>query len=122
MRRCADERRGVAQLAQIGLGVANQLLQRLDRQRRLIGANVRRSPATESHRGRVVCAPAGVPAALPDKMNADINSVMRFPEIRARLDEPVMVGLQTTRQADNYIRSEIARWEKVIREAGIPNQ
>lgn len=34
-----------------------------------------------------------------------------------------MVGPQTTRQEfDEYIRAEIARWEKVIREAGIPRQ
>ena len=70
-----------------------------------------------------VCAPNGVPAALLDKMNADINSVLRMPEVRARLDELVMVGPQTTREEfDQYIRAEIARWEKVIKEAGIPKQ
>lgn len=70
-----------------------------------------------------VCAPSGVPAALLDKLNADVNSVLRMPEIRARLDELVMVGPQTTREEfDQYIRAEIAKWARVIKEAGIPQQ
>jgi len=70
-----------------------------------------------------VCAPSGVSPALLDKLNVDINSVLRIPEIRARLDELVMVGQQTTREEfDQFIRAEIARWARVIKEAGIPQQ
>jgi tripartite-type tricarboxylate transporter receptor subunit TctC len=70
-----------------------------------------------------VCAPAATPAALLDKLNADINSVLRVPEIHQRMEELVMVGPQTTREEfDQFIRAEIARWAKVIKEAGIPLQ
>ena len=70
-----------------------------------------------------VCAPGGTPVALLDKLNADINGVLRMPEIKSRLDELVMVGPQTTReQFDEFIRAEIARWAKVIKDAGIPQQ
>ena len=70
-----------------------------------------------------VCAPAATPAALLDRMNADINGVLRIPEIRARLDELVMVGPPTTRdEFDQFIRAEIARWARVVKEAGIPPQ
>ena len=70
-----------------------------------------------------VCVPAATPAPLLEKMNADINSVLRMPDIQARLDELVMVGPQTTREEfDQYIRGEIAKWAKVIKEAGIPQQ
>jgi len=70
-----------------------------------------------------VCAPAGVPVAVLDKLNADINSVLRMPEIRQRLDELVMIGPQTTREEfDQFIRSEIARFAKVIKDAAIPQQ
>jgi tripartite-type tricarboxylate transporter receptor subunit TctC len=56
-------------------------------------------------------------------MNVDINSVLRIPEIRARLDDLVMVGPQTTRdEFDQFIRAEIARWARVIKEAGIAPQ
>ena len=70
-----------------------------------------------------VCAPAGTPAALLDKLNADINGVLRIPEIQARMEELVMVGPQTTREEfDQFIRAEVARWAKVIRDAKIPQQ
>ena len=70
-----------------------------------------------------VCVPAATPSALIEKMNADINSVLRMPDVQARLDELVMVGPQTTREEfDQYIRGEIAKWAKVIKEAGIAQQ
>lgn len=70
-----------------------------------------------------VCAPAGVPAALLDKLNADINSVLRIPELQQRLEELVMGGPATTREEfDQFIRAEIARWAKVIKDAAIPQQ
>jgi len=70
-----------------------------------------------------VCAPAGTPAALLDKLNSDVNSVLRIPELHQRYDELVMIGPQTTRdEFDQFIRAEIARWARVIKEAGIPQQ
>ena len=70
-----------------------------------------------------VCAPGATPVALLDKLNADINTVLRMPDIRSRLDELVMIGPQTTREEfDQFIRMEIARWAKVIKDAGIPQQ
>jgi len=70
-----------------------------------------------------VCAPAGMPAALLDKLNADINGVLRIPEVHQRMEELVMIGPQTTREEfDQFIRSEVARWAKVIKDARIPQQ
>jgi len=70
-----------------------------------------------------VCAPAATPAAVLDKLNADVNAVLRIPEIHQRMEELVMVGAQTTREEfDQFIRAEIARWAKVIKDAGIPQQ
>ena len=70
-----------------------------------------------------VCAPGGTPAPLLDKLNADVNSVLRMPDVQQRLQELVMVGAQTTREEfDQFIRAEIARWAKVIKDAGIPQQ
>jgi tripartite-type tricarboxylate transporter receptor subunit TctC len=70
-----------------------------------------------------VCAPAGTPMALLDKLNADINSVLRMPDIRQRLDELMMGGPQTSREEfDQFIRAEIAKWAQVIKDAGIPQQ
>ena len=79
--------------------------------------------AVDVSSGQGVCAPAATPAALLDKLNADFNSVLRIPEVQQRMEELVMVGPQTTREEfDQFIRAEIARWAKVIRDANIPLQ
>lgn len=70
-----------------------------------------------------ICAPAGTPVALLDKLNADIISVLRIPEIEHRLTELVIPPSPTTREKfDQFIRAEIARWAQVIKDAGIPKQ
>jgi tripartite-type tricarboxylate transporter receptor subunit TctC len=70
-----------------------------------------------------LCAPAGTPAPLLDRMNAELNSILAMPDIRHRFDELVVIGPPTTRDAfDRFIRAEIARWAKVIKDAAIPLQ
>ena len=70
-----------------------------------------------------VCAPAGVPAALLDKINADLHAVLRIPEIEKRLNELGMPPAPTTRdEFDQFIRAQIAQWAQVIKDAGIPKQ
>ena len=70
-----------------------------------------------------VCAPAATPTALLERLNNDINSVLRIPELHQRLEELVIGGPETTREDfDQFIRVEIARWAKVIKDAGIPQQ
>ena len=70
-----------------------------------------------------VCAPAGVPVPLLDKLNADFVSVLRMPEIEQKLTELVIPPSPTTREEfDQFMRAEIARWAQVIRDAKIPKQ
>ncbi len=70
-----------------------------------------------------VCAPAGTPAAVLDKLHADFNTVLRMPDVRLRLDELVMIAAPTSREEfDQFIRTEIARWAQVIKDAKIPQQ
>jgi tripartite-type tricarboxylate transporter receptor subunit TctC len=70
-----------------------------------------------------VCVPSGTPVAILDKLNTDIHSVLRIPEIQQRLTEPGIDVAPTTREEfDQFIRAEIARWAQVIKEAGIAQQ
>jgi tripartite-type tricarboxylate transporter receptor subunit TctC len=70
-----------------------------------------------------VCAPAGVPEALLDKLNADVHAAMRVPEVEHRLTELGMPPAPTTREEfDTFMRAEIARWAQVITDAKIPRQ
>ena len=70
-----------------------------------------------------VCAPAGTSVAILDKVNADLHTVMRIPEVEQRLTELGMPPAPTTRdEFDQFMRQEIDRWAQVIRDAGIPKQ
>jgi tripartite-type tricarboxylate transporter receptor subunit TctC len=80
-------------------------------------------PGFEVSSWQGVCAPAATPAAVLDKLNTDINGVLRIPEVAQRMEELVMIGPQTTREEfDQFIRAEIAKWAKVIKEANIALQ
>jgi tripartite-type tricarboxylate transporter receptor subunit TctC len=70
-----------------------------------------------------VCAPAGTPVALLDKLNADLHAVMRIPEVEQRLTGLGMPPAPTSRdEFDQFIRAEITRWAQVIKDARIPKQ
>ena len=70
-----------------------------------------------------VAAPSGTPVALLDKLNADITTVLRMPDVAQRMNELVMPPAPTSREGfDQFIRAEISRWAQVIKDAGIPKQ
>jgi len=70
-----------------------------------------------------VCAPTGTPAPILDKLHADLLAVLRIPEIQHRMNELVIQVAPTSRdEFGQFIREEGARWARVIKEAGIPQQ
>ena len=70
-----------------------------------------------------VCAPSGVPVAILDKLNADFHNVLRIPEIQQRLtDLGIDIAPTTREEFDQFIRAEIVRWARVIKDAGIAQQ
>jgi len=67
-----------------------------------------------------VCAPNGTPAPVLDKLHADFTAVLTAPEVQQRISEFAMEVAPTSRKEfDQFIRSEIARWAVVIKEAKI---
>jgi tripartite-type tricarboxylate transporter receptor subunit TctC len=70
-----------------------------------------------------LCAPAGTPTPILDKVHADLTAVLRTPEIQQRFNELVIDVAPTSREEfAQFIRAESARWARVIKEAGIPQQ
>jgi len=68
-----------------------------------------------------VCAPSATPPAILDKLNTDITSVLRIPALQQRLSELITEITPTSREDfDRFIRGEIDRWARVIKEANIP--
>jgi tripartite-type tricarboxylate transporter receptor subunit TctC len=70
-----------------------------------------------------LCAPTGTPAPILDKVHADLVTVLRAPEIHQRFNDLVIEVSPTSRdEFAQFIRAEAARWARVIKEAGIPQQ
>ncbi len=65
-------------------------------------------------------APAGTPKAIVVKINGALNQALAVPEFGQRLVlQGVEVTTSTPEGMHDMIRSELARWTKVIRDAGI---
>jgi len=64
--------------------------------------------------------PAGVPIAYVEKANRDIATLLREPDVVAKFrDQGVEVVASTPAQFGALITSEIAKWTKVVNEAGV---
>jgi len=65
-------------------------------------------------------APAGTPQAIVQKLNLEINAALKLPDVKAKL-EAAGIDIQggTTQEYATLIKSDLAKWSKVIKEAGI---
>ena len=67
-----------------------------------------------------VVAPAGTPRAIVRLLNAEIVKALQFPDVRDPLAvQAVEVVSSTPEEFAMYIKSEIAKWAKVIKDANI---
>ncbi len=66
--------------------------------------------------------PSATPREVVRKLNADFVKVLQLPEVRKRMAELSLepVG-NTPEQFDAFIRTEIEKWAKVVKTAGIKN-
>jgi len=66
-------------------------------------------------------APAGTPKEIVSRMQREIEKIVNLPEIQERLSasgaEPVA---STPEQFGAYIASEVAKWDRVVKQAKIP--
>jgi tripartite-type tricarboxylate transporter receptor subunit TctC len=67
--------------------------------------------------------PAGMPRPVVDRLNTELNAIMRLPDIRSKFAE---LGVETeSGSADEFsafVRSEAVKWAGVIKAAGIVSQ
>jgi tripartite-type tricarboxylate transporter receptor subunit TctC len=65
-------------------------------------------------------APAGTPPEIVNRLNAEVQKVMRSPELEARLEKEGAKFVPTSPQSfAAFQRAEAEKWAKAIREAGI---
>jgi len=80
-------------------------------------------PGFESEAFYAMVAPPKTPAAIANKLNADINEALRQSELAPRFAalSAVTVG-GTPKETADYMRAETERWSKVIKAANVKLQ
>lgn len=77
-------------------------------------------PGFEAYAWIGMVVPAATPKDIVAKLNREIASILNLPEIKNRFNnDGAEVVANTPEQFGAHIRSELAKWEKVIRSAGI---
>jgi tripartite-type tricarboxylate transporter receptor subunit TctC len=65
-------------------------------------------------------APAGTPADVVQKLNAEVNRILQTPDVRKRAeDSGTSVEIMTPQQLGEFTKKELERWGQVIRNARI---
>ncbi len=65
-------------------------------------------------------APAGTPAAVVRTLNAELARIARLPEVKDRLAATgAETVVMTPEEFASFVKAEMAKWGKVIRDAGI---
>ena len=67
-----------------------------------------------------VVAAAGTPAAIVERLNQEINRILKMPDVRERMTvEGAMPVGGTPAQFGELVRSEVEKWRRIIRQAKI---
>jgi tripartite-type tricarboxylate transporter receptor subunit TctC len=68
-------------------------------------------------------APAGLARPIVNRLNAEIVEIMRAPDMRERLiSQGAESQTNSPEQFAAYIKSEIAKWAKIVRDTGVATQ
>ena len=64
--------------------------------------------------------PTGIPAAIVNRMNAELAKVLKIPAVQERLSQMGVVITSTSpAEFDRFIRKEVDKWGKVVRDNNI---
>lgn len=70
-----------------------------------------------------VLAPAGTPLAIREKLNSEIARIMKMPDVEQKLSQ---IGVAFTggsiAQFDAFLKDEMVKWARVIKEAKVKNE
>jgi tripartite-type tricarboxylate transporter receptor subunit TctC len=68
-------------------------------------------------------APAGLPPDVLLLLNSEMNAILKTPDVARQLSE---LGFSTeggsSEKLGKFLRVEVAKWDRIIREAGIPTE
>jgi tripartite-type tricarboxylate transporter receptor subunit TctC len=77
-------------------------------------------PGYEASTWFAIMAPAGTPADATSKLNAEVNAVLRLPDVRDRLDTLGAEPLGgTSADVATRLRADLVKWTEVVKAANI---
>ncbi len=78
-------------------------------------------PGYEAVSWQAMAAPAQTPRPVLDKLNSEITAVLSMPEVKEQILKYGFLPLQnrSVDELKDFVKSEIARWGKVVQDAGI---
>jgi tripartite-type tricarboxylate transporter receptor subunit TctC len=77
-------------------------------------------PGYETSTWGGLLAPAGTPKAVVAKLNTEVNRILQLPEVKQKLQESgIEVAGGSPAQFTQFIQSEMGKWAKVAKDAGI---
>ena len=76
-------------------------------------------PGMEDYTWVGLFAPAGTPAEIAQRLNAAVLDAVKSPDVKERLEGLAFeVTAAPLRQTADYVKSELAKWAKVVRDTG----
>jgi tripartite-type tricarboxylate transporter receptor subunit TctC len=77
-------------------------------------------PSVDANTWFGLVAPAGTPAEIVQRLNKEINEILKEPEVRTKLAGQGAVPIGgSPADFDKFIRADIAKWEKLVKERNI---
>jgi len=78
-------------------------------------------PGFEAVSWQAMAAPAQTPRPIVDKLNAELTAVLALPDVKQQILRMGFLPLENRRvdELKEFVKSEIVRWGKVVRDAGI---
>jgi tripartite-type tricarboxylate transporter receptor subunit TctC len=69
----------------------------------------------------MLTAPAKTPRPILTRLNAEVNSIVNTAEVKRQLVNLGVraVGRGSLDELDTFVKAEMARWAKVVQEAGL---
>jgi tripartite-type tricarboxylate transporter receptor subunit TctC len=80
-------------------------------------------PGYESTIWLGIVGPAGLPAAVAQKLNAEIDKVLKRPDVQAAWAQQGAVPMiMSPAEFDQFVRADIEKWAHVVKVAGLAPQ
>ena len=77
-------------------------------------------PGFVSSTWSMVLAPAGTPPAIVNRLAAEIGTIARTPAFREKYESQAIIPVgNSPEEGTAFLRAEVAKWGKVIRDAGV---